>query len=215
MRLPTALSSAGLVILMAGASPSPAPAGPVLGFVNEFSDGTTAGFFSGAPLSNPGTGGSGGAGDGYLRIARLPLAGHLGAFNNGAAYAGDYVAAGVTRIAFRLNHIDGDQPLEMHLLIGSSLNLWQSNTGFSPPAGSWAEFAVDLTDSTSFTRIIGTGGFSAALRNADRLHFRHDRAPYAHTPDDVAGVVGLDRIQFLSATPVEPRTWGGIKSLYR
>lgn len=213
MRPLIALSSTVLVLLMAGAPP--APAGPVLGFVEEFSDGTPAGFNSGAPLSNPGTGGVGGAGDGYLRIARTPFANHLGAFNSGPAYAGDYVAAGVTRIAFRLNHIDGEQSLEIHLLIGSSVNFWQSNTGFTPPAGSWAEFAVDLTDSTSFTRIIGAGGFSAALRNADRLHFRHDRAPYAHIPDDVAGVVGLDRIQFLSATPVEPRTWGRIKSLYR
>jgi hypothetical protein len=187
--------------------------------VEAVSDGTPAGFVSGAPLSNPGTGGVGGAGDGYLMIARMPIAGHLGSYNNGPAYAGDYVAAGVTRIAFRLNHLEGAQPLEMHLAIGAGTNFWQSNAGFSPPAGSWAEFAVDLTDSTTFTRIIGIGnGFSEALRTTSKLLFRHDLPPYtggSGLADEVAGVVGLDRIEFLSATPVEPRTWGRIKSLYR
>ena len=218
MRLPVlAFSSAALAVLVAAASP--APAGPALGFVEEFSAGTLAGFNSGAPLSNPGTGGAGGAGDGYLLITRLPVAGHLGAFNTGLAYAGDYVTAGVTRIAFRLDHLAGTQPIEIHLAIGTGTNFWQSNAGFSPPVGSWAEFAVDLTDSTTFTRIIGIGGgFSAALHTASKLLFRHDLPPFTGgqgLADEVAGSVGIDRIQFLSATPVEQRTWGGIKDLYR
>jgi hypothetical protein len=45
--------------------------------------------------------------------------------------------------------------------------------------------------------------------------FRHDLAPYIGTPDPIAGEMGFDKIQLVGLVPVEPKTWGSIKSLYR
>src|SRR5688572_27231116 len=121
-----------------------AGAAPSLGFQEEFAPAdTTAGFLSGAQISNPGTGGRGGAGDGFLRIARSPFPGQLGAFNSGTDYAGNYIAAGVTRVVFWLNDVETNENFSIHLGIGSTVNFWQCNTGFSPPEGSWGAFSVD------------------------------------------------------------------------
>jgi hypothetical protein len=152
-------------------------------------------------ISNPGTGGTGGAGDGFLRIARPDtLAGFLGAFNSGPDYSGDYFAAGVTRIVFWLNDVEEDQAFEMHLAIGNGGNFWQYNTGFFPPEQSWGQFQVDLTDSLNFTQIIGTSSYTLALSTANRVLWRHDVAPYMFAPDSIAGQMGLDAILLTDAT---------------
>ncbi len=170
-------------------------AGPTFGFLEDFADGTTAGFISAAQLSNPGTGGVGGVGDGYLLIVRPDsLPGHLGAHNRNPDYAGNYLAAGVTRIVFQLNDVDRNQAFEIHLAIGNGGNFWQYNTGFSPPEQSWGQFQVDLTDSLNFSRIIGVSNYTLALTTADRLLFRHDLPPYTMTPDNISGELGIDRI---------------------
>jgi hypothetical protein len=172
-------------------------AGPTLGFTEDFAPpDTTAGFMSQAQLSNPGTGGVDGAGDGYLRIAREPLAGRLGANNPGPDYAGDYIAAGVTRVLFWLNDVESDEDLEIHLSVGNQGNLWQSNIGHIPPEGSWAMFEVDLGDSASFTqtRNLPGGSYTLALREATRLLWRHDLPPFGQSPNLISGQVGLDKI---------------------
>jgi hypothetical protein len=179
-------------------------AGPAFGFHEEFlpADGI-AGFTGGAGLTNPGTGGRDGDGDGYLRIAREPLAGNLGAYNPGVEYAGDYIAAGVTKVVFWLNDVEADQALEIHLGIGigGAANFWQYDTGFAPPNGTWAAFEVDLTDSTNFTQTHASpgGNYTQALRAANRLLWRHDVAPYVAFPDGIAGQVGLDGIFLTNA----------------
>ena len=180
---------------------APATATPANGFGEDFAPANgTAGFIGGALLSNPGTGGRGGAGDGYLRMARDTFPGHLGCFNSGPAYAGDYLAAGVRYIVFWLNDVDTDDALEIHLSIGTNSNFWQHNVGFTPPEHGWAVFSVDLADSASFTRIIGlTGSYTLALTTADRLHWRHDLPPYSQSPDFILGQVGLDGISFTNA----------------
>lgn len=176
-------------------------AGPTFGFLEDFSDSTTAGFIGGAMLSNPGTGGADGAGDGYLAIARPDTApGNLGAFNAGPDYTGNYIAAGVGKVVFQLNDVEADQAFEIHLSIGNGGNFWQYNVGFSPPEQSWAEFEVDLTDSLNFTQTIGTANYTLALTSVDRLHLRHDLAPYILSPDPIGGQVGVDDI-LLTAEP--------------
>lgn len=187
-----ALSAVTLLLATAAA---PSIAGPTFGFLEDFSDGTTAGFISGATISNPGTGGVGGDGDGFLRIARPDtLPGFIGAFNPGPDYTGNYLAAGVTRIIFQLNDVEGDQAFEIHLAIGNGGNFWQHNTGFMPPEQSWEGFKVDLSDSLNFTQIIGTANYTLALTTVDRILWRHDLAPYVFMPDPISGQVGLDRI---------------------
>ncbi len=191
--LSVAIGASALVLALAAA----AIAGPTLGFRAEFAPpDTTAGFRGGAQLSNPGTGGRGGAGDGYLRIAREPFPGNFGCYNPGPDYAGDYIAAGVTRVVFWLNDVESNENFEIHLSVGNQGNFWMYNQGFAPPEGSWAAFEVDLTDSLNFTQIqdFPGGNYTQALRAADRLHWRHDLAPYAQFPDPILGQVGLDGI---------------------
>jgi hypothetical protein len=176
---------------------SAALAGPTLGFTEEFpAIGGTAGFAGGALLSNPGTGGRDGDGDGYLRIAQEPIAGPVACYNAGPDYGGDYLAAGVTRVVFWLSDVDTDENLEIHLVIGNAGNFWLYNQGFAPPEGSWAAFEVDLTDSTNFTQIrsFPGGPYTLALSAADRLHWRHDTTPYSQLADPIVGQFGLDGI---------------------
>jgi hypothetical protein len=179
-----------------------AAATPTVGFLEDFAppDGT-AGFIGGGLLSNPGTGGRGGVGDGYLRMARDTFPGHLGCFNAGPAFAGDYIAAGVRYVVFWLNDVDTDDALDIHLSIGNNSNFWQYNVGFAPPEHGWAVFVVDLADSTNFTRIIGlpSVSYTLALRTADRLHWRHDLPPFVQAPDAIIGQLGLDGISFTNA----------------
>lgn len=172
-------------------------------FTEDFTDGTTRGWSGGAFVSSPVTGGVGGTGDGFLRIATENDA-FLGSRNRGIEYAGDYIAAGVTTIKLWLADIEGDQDLDVHVAIGRRTNLWLFNAGFAPTE-EWSEFTVDLTDESLWTQIAGgTAGltFTEALSSADRMLIRHDPAPFAPVgtgPDLITGEVGVDRIQFIPA----------------
>jgi len=190
-----------LALLAALAPARETAATPTVGFLEDFpAAGGTAGFIGGSPVSNPGTGGRGGDGDGYLKMTRETFPSHLGCFNAGPAYAGDYIAAGVRYVVFSLNDVDSDDPLEIHMSIGNNLNFWQYNPGCAPPEQSWGTFTVDLADSANFTHIVGsaTGSYTLALRTADRLHWRHDLAPFIQPPDPIIGQVGLDGITFMN-----------------
>ena len=176
-----------------------AHAAPVLGFFEPFDDGTTRGFFSGNLLVNPGTGGAAGAGDGYLRIS-TPVEFHLGANNQGASYAGDYEAADIDRIQFKLNDVGNDDPIEIHLLIGNPFNFWSNVNACPGGAGTWVTYTMSLADSTEWVQVRGTGSFRSAIKTADRLHWRHDLAPFVMEPDSVLGDIGLDEIRFLTNT---------------
>lgn len=190
-----ALAAAGTLVhfaLVAGT----AAAGPTVGFVEDFPDsGNVAGWDGGATEANPGTGGLGGVGDGYLEIAQTVFAGRLGARNGGLDYAGDWLAAGADRVRFSLNDVAADQVLEIHFGIGNMANFWQYDVAFIPPENAWTEFTVNLRDSLSFTHIIdftGLSTYSEALRGADRVLIRHDNAVYAQEPDILLGEVGVD-----------------------
>jgi hypothetical protein len=202
------LAAAASCPLSAGAQPTP-------GHTEDFTTGL-GGFGGGATYSNPGSGGVDGAADGYLRIERLkPL--NFGTRSLDPAYTGDYPTAGVTHVRFWLNDVDASQDFTIHFGIGTGLtNFWLHRTGFSPPENSWAEFEVDLTDSTQFVQLREPGGtFTAALSSVGNILFRHDVDPITQDPDDLAGECGIDKIQLLSLSPVESRTWGNIKALFR
>jgi hypothetical protein len=191
-----------LMTLFAGT----ADAAPTLGFVEHF-PGTSTGSWSNIStvLSNPGTGGVSGAGDGFLVISSgAPV--NLGAMSNGAEYVGDWTAAGINEVSLWLNDTGVDDPLEVHFGIGDaregSGNFWQYNVGFIPPLHSWAQFTVELSSSSAFTQIINTPGgtFAAALANAQRILVRHDLAPYLQNPNTLAGDYGVDEILLTHAT---------------
>ena len=191
-----------LMTLFAGA----ANAAPTLGHIEHF-PGTSIGTWSNisTALSNPGTGGVNGAGDGYLVITSATPT-NLGAMSTGSEYAGNWTAAGIDRVTLWLNDIGADDPLEIHFAIGDaregSGNFWQYNVGFIPPLHSWAQFTVDLRSSSAFTQIINTTGgtFDAALANVTHILVRHDLAPYVKNPNTLAGDYGVDEIMLTTGT---------------
>ena len=205
---PLHLRLAGLALALAVsiAAAAGAQAAPTLGFVEHWTGATLHDWGGGSTYSNPGTGGFGGASDGYLVIS-TPLVGRLGARSLGTEYQGDWQAAGITQVRLWLNDVGADDPLEIHFSIGlEQSNFWQYNVAFLPPAGQWAEYVVDLSSDANWTHHIGTGTFAAALQGATNIHVRHDNAPYTQQPDQIAADVGLDRLLLTNGVVgVEPR----------
>jgi hypothetical protein len=190
-------------------------ADPTIGFLETWSGTSTQGWGGGSSVTNPGSGGVDGAGDGFLRVA-TPASGNLGARSNGAPYVGDWKAAGITIIRFSIRDVGTDEPLEIHFGIGNGSNFWLSNTAISPPENTWGVVTLDLTTAAGFTQIVGSGTFDQALQNVDRILFRHDRAPFAQMPDPIQGDFGIDNLLLGNAqTPTLSATWGQIKALYR
>jgi len=203
--------------LLLTASTTVAVAQPVPGFIEEFAGTSLGGFTGGSPLSNPGTGGFLGAGDGYLKLTNTAVANFGSNSSLSPAFAGNYLLAGVDEIRVSMNDVGADEVLEMHLAIGNGGNFWQYNTGFAPPNGSWGVYIVPLNGPAGWTQIGGLPNtFTDALQNADRILLRHDLAPYIATPNQIRADVGVDHIELRSSvTPTAPTSWGRIKSLYR
>jgi hypothetical protein len=204
------LSAWSLLVLAS----APAGANPVNGYTQNWTGTSLANWGGGAEYDNPGTGGVGGAGDGYLHVA-TSATGPLGTVSFDAPYIGNWTTAGITLIRLSLNDVNAPQALDLHFSIGNTGNFWQYNVGFSPSSGLWTQYTVDLT-SPSWSRILGSGTFAQALTNVDRIHLRHDHAPFVLSPDLILGDFGLDRLILINpATPSRASTWGRIKQLYR
>jgi len=194
---------------------SSAAATPSLGFLEDWPGTSLQGWGGGAEVANPGSDGVGGAGDGFLLVS-TPFPAHLGTRSTGPEYAGDWIAGKVNRVRLWLNDVNAADPLEIHFSIGNAFTLWQYNVGFNPPHNAWQEFVVDLSSAANFTRIVGQGTFEAALQGVDRIHIRHDHAPFVQSPDFLQGDFGIDRVLLANdAVPVQPVSWGRLKSLYR
>jgi flagellar hook capping protein FlgD len=168
-------------------------AAPTIGFVEQWPGISLQGWSSQANNSNPGTGGLGGVGDGFLLFSTPNGIQHnLGSASFGLEYAGDWTAAGITQVRLWLKDVGADDALEMHFALGNGSNFWHYDVAFMPPSGQWAEFVADLSSATNWSRIIGTGTFAAALQTVDRVHIRHDKPPFIQQPDPLDGDVGLD-----------------------
>ena len=191
---PAALVAVGIL------AAAPLGAAPTPGFIERWNiQNSTSNWFSQAIDTNPNVGGV--DGDGYLRVART-APGKLGAHSEDTPYAGDWLAVNVNQIRLWLNDVDADQALEIHVAIGNAANFWLTKTGFSPPENSWAQFTVDLYDSTKFAHIIALDGkgFAAALQNVDRVMVRHDLTPFGQTPNALAGEFGIDNFELATTT---------------
>ncbi len=205
-----------LALAAVALGPSPAPAAPVLGFIEEFPGTSTASWSGGTPFSNPGAGGYLGAGDGYLLLEN-GFATQFGSKAAGLEYVGDWTAAGITQIRVWINDVGADDPLELHLSIGKgdqtlTANFWQYNVGFLPPLHSWGAYVVDLTAGANWTRMQGSGTFADALTVVDRVLIRHDLSPYLpqpNPPDAIAADAGIDHLLLtnglVAVNPFEPR----------
>ncbi len=194
--------SVALALVLAGAFAltGTARSNPTLGFVETWPGTSVQGWGGAASLTNPGTGGVGGAGDGYLRFSTPNgLQHNLGVNSFGLEYSGDWTAAGINRVHLWFNDVGADDPLEMHFVMGNGLNLWQYDVGFLPPNGSWAQFVVDLSNAAKWTQIFGTGTFAQALQAVDRVAVRHDKSPFVMAPDPIDADVGLDNLVLTNA----------------
>jgi hypothetical protein len=167
----------------------------VPGFVQEFaSAGELGGFGGGATLSNPGTGGVGGAGDGYLVISRTTPA-NFASFCTAPEVTGNLLADGVTGFSVWLNDVGAHQNFEIHVAVGNGpTNFWVYNPAFFPLDNTWTRFDVDITDASLWTQITGTGTFQNAMQTADRIQIRHQIPPFTQNAGSIAGDLGVDRL---------------------
>jgi len=171
------------------------------GYVDNFTAPGVAGWDGGSALSNPLTGGVGGAADGYLRLHE-PFSAHFGAKSSNPNYQGNWTDAGIAQVRFFLNDVAADDVFQMHFLITSLIDAsttWQYNPAWDPPRGQWQQHTVDVSSSANWTRIRGTGTFQNTLAAVDRIHFRHDLPPFTASSDSVAGDLGIDQLTILKA----------------
>lgn len=190
---------------------------PVFGSTETFSGTSTNGWVGGqfATLTNPGTGGVQGAGDGYLLLTQAS-AFHFGLNNGSATYAGNWTGAGITHLSLWLNDVGVADGFEIHVAIGVRLlNVWEYIPAFVPTQGQWKRFIVDFTNPGNFTPLYAGGTFAAALQTANVLLIRHDTAPYTNPPPNKAGDLGIDHIVIGDLiTPTRELSWGRLKALY-
>ena len=201
--VPPAPALLALLALALVARPQTAHAAPALGFRENWSGTTThgwdGGFGPGIVYTNPGAGGA--ENDGYLHIASATVA-NFGTRSVGPEYVGNWLTAGITQVRFWLNDVGAQQNFEIHFAVGNFNDLWQYNPGFIPPLDSWAEFTVDLSDSTQFTHTIALDGlgYLAALQNVAVVHIRHDHPPFMQQPDPISGDLGVDELLLTNGT---------------
>ncbi len=153
-----------------------------------------------ASYTNPGGGGVDGVVDGYLEIENFEAA-FLGVRHTAPEWTGDFITAGIVRVTVWLNDVGADDNLELHLIVGRAFgNAWQHNQPLRPVPGEWRKFSVDISlDENDWTPVVGSGTLEDALRNGDRIAFRHDVAPYTPFPEAVAGAVGMDNVRLIGS----------------
>lgn len=188
------------LVAVAGIVPAAAALAVDVGHVDEFAAADDFAGWGGGSFSytNPGTGGVGGADDGFLYVNNAGFgSAQLGTRSGSAAYAGDWIADGATGVSFYLRNMSGTSTLEIHFGIGLAFgNFWQYNVGFNP-TDEWQQFSVDFSDPSMWTQTIGSGTFEEALGFTDRILFRHDLAPFMQQPDFIEAGFGLDRVVIL------------------
>lgn len=180
---------AAMVVLVAGASSGQALA------VDDFQDGTTQGWTSGAANPNPPTwepgGGPDGGSDGYLLVESSGLSGaggNLVAFNT-AQWAGDYLAAGIVGIRADLRNL-GETDLVIRLLFegagGSFLTAAAANL---PAGGEWQRFVWPIA-------ALPGEDVTLVLAGVTKLRLLH--SPTSEDVDPLAASLGVDNVGALS-----------------
>lgn len=164
------------------------------GFVQDFASGV-GGFAGGAnTVTNPGTDGVGGVGDGFLSVSRS-FEGPLAVRSLLDEYSGDWLDAGVTGVDVWVRDIGQvDAGLEIRVGIGNDANFWVSDVGLAATT-EWEMLSVRFDQ--GWTQVIGVGSFEEALQTTDRLQFRHEPLPiddFGPSADPIIGDVGFDRI---------------------
>jgi hypothetical protein len=187
-----------------GAGAGNGHAAVIFGQLDDFESGTDLGWNEGfqspnAPAPVP-TGGEHGTGDAYLRNLS---AGGIGAGSklamfNSAQWAGNYNAAGVTRIGAWVANF-GPDTLNLRVNIFSSAGEFSSTRSVDlAPDGLWRRVHFDLRDST---RVAGAGSLGAALSNVTELNLLSAPAAVARgfQVPGVNAVLGVDDLRAMRA----------------
>jgi hypothetical protein len=176
----------------------------VFGQLDDFEDGTTQGWIHAAPSPNPpsniATGGPQGADDNYLQNVSTGAAGagsrHV-VFNQ-SQWAGDFNAAGVTRVSGFMRNF-GPSDLAMRVgLEGGTLNTRFVSAGTIALAanGAWQPVTFDLTPSR-MTVVAGSEDLAAVLANVTTFRFLSAVTP-SFMGDVVAATLGADDLRAMT-----------------
>ena len=185
----------GLVVWCA----TPARGAVVFGQLDDFQDGSTMGWSEGASTPNEpanASGGPDGAADLYVRNVSSGGFGGAGSKQvmfNGAQWAGDYNAAGVTRVAGRAANF-GATPLHLRVAFSNGFNRFSSTRAVDLPAdGAWHPFHIDIS-AADVTTISGAVPAAEALSNVTELRLLSSASP-SYTGDVVAATLGIDDLR--------------------
>ena len=191
---------AGLCLLLVWTSSLAAV--PIVGEVtNTFSDGTTGEWegrffgFTPGPMVVDG-GGPAGPNDTFLEFSTNNF--HLAMRNDGPAWTGDYLAAGVEAIGLDLIQLSGDVDVQLQLSLHGPGGMFvcKERTPVLLKEG-WMHHVFSLHPDDMAHVARGTGNLEDTLRSVGRILIRHDNAtpspPGFHPPHIVASV-GVDNI---------------------
>lgn len=170
------------------------------GQLDDFEDGTTAGWSEGAFSTNPpvnvGTGGPDGALDNYVSNTSngefLSPGGRMTMFNT-AQWTGDFVSAGISSIQMRLANF-GTTPLAIRIAFEGAITQISSTNAFNlPPDGSWytATFGLGPGD---LSVVGGAATVNAVLADVTMMRILSRSGGPGWQGDEIAGVMGVDRV---------------------
>ncbi len=179
---------------------------------DDFTNGDPAGWTGGNNPTVAIGGGPNGAGDNFLQFASTGGSGgsgsRLATYNVDPTWTGDYIAAGVTGIRFKMKNF-GATDLQIRIgIFDGNFNFWTTTQAVSVLAGSdWTEhsFSLRQQDMTSFA---GTTTYASTFSDVARVLIRHQSGAPAGTggAQAINASVGLDRVE---AVP-EPATMSAL-----
>ena len=188
-----------VLIFVAAVGATRARGAVVFGQLDDFQNGSTMGWDEGAASPNPPVnvagGGPGGAAD---RFVRNDSAGGFGAGSrlvmfNQSQWAGDYNAAGVTRVSGWVANFGSDALHVRLALAGAGARFGSTRAYVLPAGGGWHRVSFDLTESGMTP--IGTGSLAAALSAVTELRLLSAQNGPAFIGDAVAGSLAVDDLR--------------------
>jgi hypothetical protein len=177
----------------------------VFGQLDNFQNGTTMDWTESAPSPNLPTnvpnGGPNGPGDAYVENIS---AGGIGAGSrmimyNQVQWAGNYTAAGVTRITAMMSNF-GATDLYMRIAFqgGTFSTIFGSSTAVHLPAGSgWQPVTFSLT-AANVSNVNGTETLADVLANVSSLRILSAQNAPSFMGDSIAGTLGVDNIRAMT-----------------
>ena len=171
----------------------------VFGQRDDFESGTMGwaeGFSSPNPPTTVDDGGPQGAGDAYLRdVASGGFGpGSRQVMFNQAQWAGDYNAAGVTRVTGWAANF-GTTPLHLRLALDASFNRFSSTSAIDLPAdGAWHRVSFDITPQ-AMTRTQGSMELSQALASVTEVRLLSNSSGPSFNGEAVASTMAFDDLR--------------------